>query len=68
MGDNIHYCQMTTGNKTLITEYARCGKPAKFRNPKPSMGVEFLCGTHAHSVDALYKRTNQNLECIPLDK
>ena len=44
----------------------KCGKPAKYTNPKPQMGVKYVCGIHARSLDKMYQRTGQNIKCIPL--
>ena len=69
MPDNKKTCQMTTGDFNFVNplnSYCQCGKPAKYKVPKPQMGVEYVCGIHAHSINLTYKRTNQDLKCIPL--
>jgi hypothetical protein len=47
--------------------YDMCGKPAKYRTPESKMGVEYVCGIHANSLDKMYKRIGSDLKCIPLD-
>jgi hypothetical protein len=68
----MHTCQMTIGWDAFpgagFRSYGKCNRPAKYRNPRPSMGVEFICGVHARSLDTMYKRTGQNLKCVPLAK
>ena len=64
-------CQMTIGEWDSVSGsggYAKCGRLAKFRNPKPSMGIEYICGIHARSLDAMYKRTRQEIRCQPLSQ
>lgn len=49
-------CVMTVGNKTLVSEYHHCGKPAKFIDP--SNGRAY-CGVHrkvADKANALWKK------------
>lgn len=64
-------CQMTIslpefpGSK-LYFVCCLCGRPAKFRNPKPEMKVEYVCGIHARSLDKLFERTGQKYRCEPL--
>ncbi len=67
------YCQMTVSFKKFNTEsspllYDRCGSPAKYRVPNPKMGVEFVCGIHANSLNKLFKRTGSDLKCVPIGK
>jgi hypothetical protein len=63
-------CQMTVsspefpGSSYVI--YGKCGRPAKFITPKPKMGVEYICGVHANSLNKFYKRTGQNITCQKL--
>ena len=62
-------CQMTIGgwdSVTLSESYGKCGRPAKFKNPTPKMGVEFVCGIHARSLDKMYERTGSKLRCLKL--
>jgi hypothetical protein len=57
-------CQMTIGEWAFHNQgYGKCGRTAKFRNPKPAMGVEFVCGIHARSLDTMYKRIGSKLRC-----
>jgi hypothetical protein len=66
-----HKCQMTIfcGRIDGRLGSCTCNRPAKFRNPRPHMGIKFVCGIHAHSLDAMYKRINSKLRCVPiLDK
>ena len=62
-------CQMTIDStpKSGWATYGKCGRPAKYRNPKPQMGVEYVCGIHRGSLDKFYERTGGDLRCIPLD-
>ena len=46
--------------------YCKCNRPAKFRVPTPFMGVEYVCGMHARSVDATYRRVKVSDRCIKL--
>lgn len=62
-----HTCQMTVGGwRYGSSSYGKCGSPAKFRVPNPRMKVEFVCGVHARSLNAMFKRTGQSLQCLPL--
>ncbi len=46
--------------------YSKCGRPAKFINPKPQMGVQYVCGIHARSLDKMFEHTRQEVICLPL--
>ena len=46
--------------------YGKCGRPAKYKVPKPEMGIEFVCGIHANSLDKMYQRTGQSIRCQKL--
>lgn len=64
-------CQMTISTPrfpggSIYLTYFLCGKPAKFRNPKPQMNVEFVCGIHARSINKTYERIGSKLRCIPI--
>jgi hypothetical protein len=59
-------CQMTMESGDPWPIYAKCGKPAKYRNPNPQMGVEYMCGIHAKSLNMTYRRIGSDLRCIPL--
>ena len=62
-------CQMTVGEYSIISGcdgYGKCGKPTKFRVPKVEMGVEYVCGIHARSLDKMFVRTGQNIRCRPI--
>ncbi len=64
-------CQMTVGEWGFVSRgegYGRCGKPAKFKNPKPEMRVEYICGIHANSLNKMYERTGQTTRCEPILK
>ena len=62
-------CQMTISPGTEFPGgsgkpvYCKCNKPAKFISPKVIMGVKYLCGIHARSVNKMYERTGQKLRC-----
>ena len=45
----------------------KCDRPAKFRVPKPKMGVVYVCGIHARSINRMFEKTGQNIRCIPID-
>ena len=64
-------CQMTIAlpefpDSKASLVYFPCGKPAKYINPKPKMGIEYICGIHASSLNKMYKRTGQNIRCQPI--
>ncbi len=62
-------CQMTVGEWGFVSQekgYGKCGKPAKFRVPNVEMRVEFVCGTHANSLNKMYERTGQTIRCEPI--
>lgn len=62
-------CQMTIGEYDFVSGnagYGKCPHPAKFINPKPQMGVKYVCGIHAHSIDKMFERTGQNIRCTPI--
>jgi hypothetical protein len=63
-----HYCQMTidTTPKRMWPHYAPCGKPAKYKTPKPEMQVEYVCGIHANSLNKMYIRIGDKTRCVPL--
>lgn len=56
----------TFGTNTGWESYGKCGKPAKYRNPEPDMGVEFVCGVHARSINKFYERVGKEIRCVPL--
>ena len=64
-------CQMTIslpefpGSNTSIV-YCSCDKPAKFRNPKPEMGVKYVCGIHERSLNLTFERIGRNQRCLPI--
>jgi hypothetical protein len=61
-------CQMTVdhASNSLFPVYGKCGKPAKYKVPHPSMKVEYVCGIHARSLDKLFERTGKTYRCEPL--
>jgi len=63
-------CQITIESDFISGRYdsLKCDKPAKFINPNPQMGVQYVCGIHANSLDKMFKRTGQNIKCLPLEK
>lgn len=61
-------CQMTMETDFVSHTSAKCGRPAKFRVPKPQMLVEYVCGIHARSLDRMFEKTGQNMRCIPIGK
>jgi len=73
--ENKPTCQMTVSSPTFMIDgkgsgydvYGKCGKPVKFRVPNPTMGVEYVCGVHARSLDKMFKRIGSDLRCIPLN-
>jgi len=64
-----HKCQMTIESDFISGRYdsLKCDKPAKFKVPNPKMGVQYVCGIHARSLDKMFERTGQKLRCLPLD-
>ena len=69
MNNVIKRCQMTVGEFSLVSGaagYGKCNRPAKFKVPEPQMGVEFVCGIHARSLNMMYKRTGKNITCQKL--
>jgi hypothetical protein len=52
--------------KSNWATYGKCNKPAKFKVPNPKMGVEYVCGIHARSLDKMFERTGQNIRCLPI--
>lgn len=68
MNENKKTCQMTIAGDFVSGRYSslKCDRPAKFRVPNPKMGVEYVCGIHARSLDKMFERTEQNTRCIPL--
>lgn len=62
-------CQMTISYDTGLgcDGYEKCNRPAKFKAPEAAMNVEFVCDIHARSLDKMYKRTGQNIKCLPLE-
>ena len=61
-------CQMTTGKYDSVSRggYEKCNRPAKFRAPESRMGVEFVCGIHARSLDKMYERIGKSIRCHKL--
>lgn len=60
-------CQMTVSYFDCGTEhFHQCGKPAKYKNPKPEMGVNFICGIHARSLNKMFERIESDLRCKKL--
>ncbi len=64
-------CQMTVewgrfSKDSAWRSYGKCDKPAKYIVPNPKMGVNFVCGIHARSLDKMFERTGQNIKCLPL--
>lgn len=61
-------CQMTIEADFISGRFdnLKCDRPAKFRNPQPKMGVKYVCGIHARSLDKMYERTGQSIRCKPL--
>jgi hypothetical protein len=66
-------CQMTISFPTYDIDhpidfsYGKCCKPAKFINPEPKMGVKYVCGIHARSINSFYKRIGRNLQCESIE-
>ena len=72
MGEPL-YCQMTVefgtyGKDSISRSYGKCNKPAKYRTPETKMCVTHVCGVHARSLDAMYKRIGSSKRCIPLSE
>jgi len=61
-------CQMTMESDFIAgrVDHVMCGRPAKFRVPKPQMRVEYVCGIHAQSLNRMFEKTGQNIRCIPI--
>lgn len=59
---------MTVGSDFVSGRYEslKCNSPAKFKNPKPQMGVQYICGIHARSLDKMFEHTGQKVRCLPL--
>ena len=68
LNERLKKCQMTVSCSDGCgdTSYGKCNRPVKYRVPYVAMNVEYVCGIHARSLDKLYKRTGQNIQCIPL--
>lgn len=69
----MSFCQMTVslgtfGEGSHWESYGECGKPAKFKLSNPVMGVEYVCGIHARSLNKTYERIGKPDRCIPLEK
>ena len=64
-----HKCQMTVGKYDDVSGFdgGRCSKPAKFSVPKPQMGVEYVCGIHARSLNIMFERVGSSRRCPPLN-
>jgi len=65
-----HKCQMTVGEWDSVSGsagYGKCSRPAKFRVPKPEMGVEYVCGIHARSLNIMFERIGSSKRCQPLN-
>jgi len=60
-----HRCQMTMESDFVGGRFdsIKCNRVAKYRNPKPEMGIEYVCGIHARSLNQMYKRTGQDIRC-----
>jgi hypothetical protein len=66
-GDSdMQTCQMTMESDFISRTSAKCGRAAKFRVPSPQMGVEYVCGIHARSLNRMFERTEQDKRCIPI--
>ena len=66
-------CQMTIEfnlypDSTTMKGYGKCNKPAKFKNPKPQMGVEYVCGIHARSINRMFERISNSERCLPISR
>ncbi len=62
-------CQMTVGEYNWYQEAEKCNRPAKFKVPgKPKMGIEFVCGIHARSLNLMFERTGQTIRCQRLSE
>ena len=60
---------MTIGEYDFVSGsagYSKCNRPAKFKVPEPSMGIEFVCGIHARSLNTMYRHIGRNIKCLPL--
>ena len=60
------YCQMTIGEYDFVSGdagYSKCSKPAKYKIPHPKMGVEYVCGIHANSLNKMFKRIGSEEKC-----
>ena len=72
--DSDKRCQMTVSwntfgdknDKAGYQSYGKCDKPAKYEVPHPTMGVQFVCGIHAHSLDKTFIRIGSKDMCIAI--
>jgi hypothetical protein len=48
--------------------WGECKKPAKFRAPEPTNGVEFVCGIHARAFNKYYERKGKSIRCEPISR
>ena len=63
-------CEMTVGGNDLgHMNYYPCGKPAKFRTPKPLISGtrKNVCGIHRRSVDKMHERCGSVARCTEID-
>ena len=59
-------CQMLGFGAVYVS--GKCGKPAKFRAPEPTNGVEFVCGIHARAFNKYYERKGKSIRCEPISR
>ena len=64
-------CNMTIGIYDIVAghksaSFAKCCRPAKFINPRPQMGILYVCGIHARSLDKMFVRTGQGVRCLKI--
>lgn len=66
-----HKCQMTVGEYDFVSGsagYGKCSRPAKFVAPEVKMGVRYVCGIHARSLNLMYERVGKTIRCQPLTR
>ena len=56
-------CVMTMGNRTLVSDYHHCGKPAKFVDPSNNFTY---CGLHRKVADRANTRGGKSL-CVEIN-
>jgi hypothetical protein len=61
----LHDCKPLKENEPTLLAGK---KPAKFRAPEPTNGVEFVCGIHARAFNKYYERKGKSIRCEPISR